>query len=1387
MVNPVNPSLITPAVPEVDSATVSDKSTTATDQFVGLPRTFKTTGPHRRPVSGSVFPDLDPVAGHPHWPPFVDVKVLADFLKTSDGKIRLGAISPHKDLETGEYRIKIFLADENGNRAGVFYSIYRPDPDSPGSYIGSSYVGMDRKGHHYGTELLIQGIRHDYRLPVVSRHHLKVTGIGRYLWKDIDGFYLADEAVLQIRKILEEMQVRAELTAEIGKTLLSPYDLCRSAVAEEVNPAWLSWARRAYEGFDWPESRLLEKTKNPGEIALMLVTGLSDKGQPEPAFEAFLDLTEGSHRYACFEGAVDQFWQDRQMEARNRPTKLLAAESENRTSPYGRLEVIKGLPDFSGLNPLEVLRQLRGPTAFVLDYGKPRTRVVSVLIHGDNRAGFEGMLAYLQNPESNPAANLVFLVHNVKAAQAGRGFENRFLEGEGQKDLNRLWLDLRDELRRRDPYVMDVLHFLSGFDIEAMLDLHETSGDSEPYAVLDYPDHRQHHLHESLGIAANLNLGSKILIMKATGTFAGGLRDLAPAISVECGQAGSAAAARAAHLAIGLFAGKPLLEQEAWAPSQSLFTVVASVKLSAPGIRIGLSNEVGGRGFLGIRTDIEAFNFQTIEAGDWIAQWDGPFLPLQVVTATGQDITSQYLILRGGKIIALRQMGVVMPTTAPDSIRRTELFHLIERVNDHDAEDITADAEPRVVDMGAKAGTLIYLRDDLKSAVAFDQAVKDLFGSRIGAKSFCDVFEADETGLVVDEVIVEHQQTEVIFTVLFRNGFSGSTGIYTLHWKKNPDGTVTKTPQAFFRAPGLGARLSLQLQANLVLLSQKSGKVTDYRIGARQMGRYVFRFLDGVSLDSQVVFRVHERIRQQARLFDHPVDMARMSLAISPRLLSELIVLRRMPKAWLEYVGDMVERQGYQFSDEQFLDVVRRPGLVCLLEQDSYVLGLDLKDQDRVSRFLKSIHESRSFESLNRLRHIFCEGHSSLPRHVRDALILYNPYLYPFAAEPPSLPDLRSVLMPVPWFEVTGFKNITDQRLVVCEGADEPGTLLRDMWATQVRHVLGAVKSLVRLVTVTGISNSGKTELFIWNLEKSLTNLGYRVITLDISKMCHLPPEVFVSLLDDIVRHSSPDVLILDESLFIHEGEMARQFACFADRFLSQKQRHIVFVGGGFLHPEGQRDLIQARLESLWAGRVSEHVSLTPKRLNAVQVYRFLGLARIGWLTNAEKKEYLEYVLQRIPAYFRMLDSVRLHLHPEVKNLQMAKALVDICVDPKGWRDDLEAIVEDKRPFQSHVVAATPGLLTTAPVVTYPEIQRPRHRLSPADFTDCAADYLNPQKVVAAPERRLVPSFYYGVTKGQQTIHGRSSTFFPHLNPPHFLRGSGLFAPHLPRGGVRFR
>ena len=348
-------------------------------------------------------------------------------------------------------------------------------------------------------------------------------------------------------------------------------------------------------------------------------------------------------------------------------------------SLHGTMPLYRRLDGSDEIKPLfdtsdeEVLARLGGPTLLRLPGtdANPAARVVACLLHGNEDSGFRAVARLLRSGARFPFDLWVF-IGNVEAAVADGAFGHRYLEG--QEDFNRIW--------RREPALTPerklataVLDELEAAAPEAVLDLHNTSGDNPPHAVV--PDRADRGAERTVALAAAC-IGLVLQWRLEAHTLMEAMAPICPAIAVECGIAGRPehvdVAADVLHRFLHLDpvpdAGQP--EQRFEMRERVVVRPEASFAFDAQ-LRPGLD--------LALAPDLDAANFGMLFAGAVIGRCPpGRDMPLRANDMDGRDTTDEAFALGGdGRIRLQRDVTPVMMTRSVIQTRRDCLFYIARR------------------------------------------------------------------------------------------------------------------------------------------------------------------------------------------------------------------------------------------------------------------------------------------------------------------------------------------------------------------------------------------------------------------------------------------------------------------------------------------------------------------------------------------------------------------------------------------------------------------------------------------------------------------------------------------------------------------------------------
>jgi hypothetical protein len=331
------------------------------------------------------------------------------------------------------------------------------------------------------------------------------------------------------------------------------------------------------------------------------------------------------------------------------------------------LNEIETLPEGLLNARVETLHDLLGGPALIHLRGRnPQPLFVSVLLHGNEDAGFLAVQALLRAYRSAelPRALSLF-VGNVSAARAGQ----RRLDG--QPDYNRIWpgttspeLPEANMMQR----VVDIMRARCAF---ASVDVHNNTGINPHYACINRIDNRLLHL-------GALFSRTVVYFIRPLGVQSMAMSRVCPAITIECGKPGQDYGME--HARDFLNACLRLHEIPVHAVAShdvDLYHTVATVKIPEA---VSFAFEQGNVD-LRLVEGIDHLNFRELPANTvlgWVR--DGAASRLDVSDDHGRDVHDQYFRVDRGALLTNRAFMPSMFTLDETIIRQDCLGYLMERM-----------------------------------------------------------------------------------------------------------------------------------------------------------------------------------------------------------------------------------------------------------------------------------------------------------------------------------------------------------------------------------------------------------------------------------------------------------------------------------------------------------------------------------------------------------------------------------------------------------------------------------------------------------------------------------------------------------------------------------
>ena len=335
------------------------------------------------------------------------------------------------------------------------------------------------------------------------------------------------------------------------------------------------------------------------------------------------------------------------------------------------LRVLTSLPD--GLltaGPRELHKLLGGPTLIHLPGRHARPLFASVLLHGNETAGFEAaqsvLRKYAPGGGNRPLPrSLSLFIGNVAAAEKGL----RRLED--QPDFNRIWPGAESGGTPEHAVMAQVLAEMQARNVFASIDLHQNTGINPHYGCVNRLQPAYLHL-------ARLFSRTVVYFRKPKGVQSMAFGEICPAVTLECGRVGETPGV--AHAAEFFDACLHLTEFPERAPEPrdiDLLHTVAIVKVPRE-TSFSFEDEAVDLRFV---EGLDRLNFTELPVGSVLAfRGSDVAAGLEVFNEQGSDVTGEYFDQANGVIRTRVALTPSMLTRDATIIRQDCFCYLMERV-----------------------------------------------------------------------------------------------------------------------------------------------------------------------------------------------------------------------------------------------------------------------------------------------------------------------------------------------------------------------------------------------------------------------------------------------------------------------------------------------------------------------------------------------------------------------------------------------------------------------------------------------------------------------------------------------------------------------------------
>ena len=317
-----------------------------------------------------------------------------------------------------------------------------------------------------------------------------------------------------------------------------------------------------------------------------------------------------------------------------------------------------------GDDHIDFLRILKNPTWITVP-GRDanRSRAIVTLLHGNEPSGLKAVHSFLKSGEQ-PATNLGIFVASVNAALNPPILSQRFLPGE--EDFNRCFNPPVNTPQRS--LAKNLLQQLRDFSPEAIVDTHNTSGHSLPFAVSISADIFSCQL-------TQLFTRRLVVIDQTLGTLMEQREGNCPIVTIEFGGFSDPDADELAARSLHSFISKDQLFCGESMPLQILRNPLR-LEIDRQ-TKLHYSNKVQLSADITLLDTIDQLNFSRLEPGTALG-WLGAkgLAGLKLLNAKGEDMTSVFFAEEAGLLVTQKTITLFMATTDPDAAHQDCLLYL---------------------------------------------------------------------------------------------------------------------------------------------------------------------------------------------------------------------------------------------------------------------------------------------------------------------------------------------------------------------------------------------------------------------------------------------------------------------------------------------------------------------------------------------------------------------------------------------------------------------------------------------------------------------------------------------------------------------------------------
>ena len=307
----------------------------------------------------------------------------------------------------------------------------------------------------------------------------------------------------------------------------------------------------------------------------------------------------------------------------------------------------------------ELLARLGAPSLIHLRGEREPALFVSVLLHGNEVSGWNGLRRLLRESSSLPRGLSIFIGNVAAAARGLRSLPQ-------QQDYNRVW---RNGTGAEGAMARQVASSMAKRRLLAAIDLHNNTGHNPHYAVVTDLST------ENLGLAY-LFSDKAVYIEEPNTVLSSAFANQCPTVAVELG---SVADPECDERAYDYLKRSLALEQVPQARPEDLSLFRTEVRIHMrDGVEFSFADENRETPVV-LTGGIEGVNFHELAGGTLFGRTDKALDEVfQVLDVNHQDVTDRYFALEGQDIVLKHAVVPAMYTTDPYVIRQDCLCYFMQ-------------------------------------------------------------------------------------------------------------------------------------------------------------------------------------------------------------------------------------------------------------------------------------------------------------------------------------------------------------------------------------------------------------------------------------------------------------------------------------------------------------------------------------------------------------------------------------------------------------------------------------------------------------------------------------------------------------------------------------